>query len=250
MIFIDWTSTILHQEIPEFVSPFPPEKGKAIEISLKVYKTNPIQEIYIDTPIDGEGYHLLMENKYDDEFYSIYKVRVQVQSNKFHYKFRLITASTQLWFNTQGICNVQPLDIYDFKLLIDFRIPDWLNSSIFYQIFPDRFYDGDPSNNVQTGEYSREGDITNSYNWNQPPIPKKGMNPSNIFYGGDLEGIKRKIPYLKKLGINAIYLNPIFHSLSNHKYDTADYRKIDPHFGSNEDFHIMLMDGELIVQIG
>lgn len=98
------------------------------------------------------------------------------------------------------------------------QTPDWAKKAVFYQIFPERFFDGNPSNNPE-----------NCQPW--------GAKPENFnHFGGDLDGVIQKIPYLKSLGISGIYFNPIFASDSNHKYDTKDYTKIDPHFGTLETF--------------
>ena len=94
---------------------------------------------------------------------------------------------------------------------------NWVKDTIFYQIFPDRFYNGNSKNDP-------------------PGIAKWGSSPTrNNFFGGDLEGIKKKLSYLKEIGINAIYLNPIFKAGTNHKYDTWDYYEVDPMFGSKGD---------------
>ena len=95
----------------------------------------------------------------------------------------------------------------------EFTIPDWVYDSIFYQIFPDRFNNGDASNDPPRIEP-----------WGNPPT-------RDNFFGGDLKGIIFKLDYLQNLGVNALYLTPIFKAYSNHKYDTTDYFKIDPSFG-------------------
>jgi cyclomaltodextrinase len=92
---------------------------------------------------------------------------------------------------------------------------DWVKDAIFYQIFPDRFHNGNPAN-----------DPPGTEPWGNPPTRTN-------FFGGDLQGILDKLPYLQTLGINAIYLNPIFAAQTNHKYDTMDYLTIDPAFGDN-----------------
>ena len=98
-----------------------------------------------------------------------------------------------------------------------FSVPDWVHDAVFYQIFPDRFADGDPSNNG-----------TDTIRWGGPPSSSKRM-------GGDLKGIAAHLPYLQDLGINALYLTPIFTARSSHGYDTTDYHRIDPHFGTTAD---------------
>ena len=101
-------------------------------------------------------------------------------------------------------------------------IPYWVQDAIFYQIFPDRFANGDTNN-----------DPPNIQAWGSPPT-------SWGFQGGDLRGIITQFNYLLDLGINALYLNPIFHSPSNHRYNTTDYYKIDPHLGDLSDFKALL----------
>lgn len=136
------------------------------------------------------------------------------------------------------------LTVYD----PSFRTPDWMKHAITYQIFPDRFYDGDPANNRVKGDRGFRGHWPFEYrDWGQlPDNPReKGVNPAydgdgiwnNDFFGGDLQGIIAKLGYLQELGVGAIYLNPIFEATSNHKYDTADYERIDQMFGTNEDFY-------------
>ena len=115
----------------------------------------------------------------------------------------------------------------------DFTTPDWLKGGIIYQIFPDRFYNsGTKKENVPTDRVMRD-DWGNEPEW-RPTAEGKVLN--NDFFGGDLKGIEEKLPYLKDLGVSCIYLNPIFESHSNHRYDTADYGKIDPVLGTEKDF--------------
>lgn len=117
----------------------------------------------------------------------------------------------------------------------DFQTPDWFKDSIMYQIFPDRFFGIHGQNHPQKRpEYILHTD------WYEPiafnPHPYEDGPACNDFYGGNLAGITAKLPYLQSLGISVLYLNPIFDAYSNHKYDTADYKTIDPMFGSEEDF--------------
>jgi cyclomaltodextrinase len=101
-------------------------------------------------------------------------------------------------------------------------VPDWVQDAIFYQIFPDRFANGNHDN-----------DPPNLMNWGSQPTTWG-------FQGGDLIGILQKFDYLLDLGINAIYLNPIFQAASNHRYNTMDYYRIDPKLGTFEDFHRLI----------
>jgi len=101
-------------------------------------------------------------------------------------------------------------------------VPEWVQDAIFYQIFPDRFANGDPANDP-------------------PNVQPWGATPTNWgFQGGDLTGIVQKFDYLLDLGINAIYLNPIFQATSNHRYNTTDYFRIDPKLGTLDDFRKLI----------
>lgn len=104
------------------------------------------------------------------------------------------------------------------------RTPSWVPGAVFYQIFPDRFYNGDPRN-----------DPPGTQLWGGTPTRTN-------FFGGDLEGIRLKIPYLQEIGITALWLNPIFKSPTNHKYDTSDYLQVDPHLGDLETLRRLVAD--------
>ena len=110
----------------------------------------------------------------------------------------------------------------------DFSVPDWAKGAVWYQIFPDRFCNGDPDNDVETGEIFDDVHlVSRKMTWDDPVTPLDVHH----FYGGDLRGIISKLDYLKELGVEVIYLNPIFVSPSSHGYNTQDYEHVDPHFG-------------------
>ena len=114
-----------------------------------------------------------------------------------------------------------------------FETPDWLAGGVLYQIFPDRFAaSGTPKQGVPTDRVMHTA-------WGEQPAWRpdaQGRVWNNDFFGGDLKGIEQKLDYLQSLGVTCIYLNPIFESHSNHRYDTADYTRIDPLLGDEADF--------------
>lgn len=117
----------------------------------------------------------------------------------------------------------------------DVHTPDWFKHAIVYQIFPDRFYRRAQDMQHLTG---KKGAVIHS-DWNDLPAYWKSENGDILYYdffGGTIGGIQEKLAYLKELGITAIYLNPVFESVSNHRYGTADYHHIDPFLGTNEEF--------------
>lgn len=146
--------------------------------------------------------------------------------------------------------NSWQLTIYDDAM----QTPDWVKDAVFYQIFTDRFADGNPANNPVAGEFfyaDPRGTIvrSNAEEWNTYICdPRDNTDPdcastwSQNFYGGDLQGIIDKLDYLEGIGVNALYLNPIFESPSNHKYDTTDYLQIDDAFGDLATFQTLVAE--------
>lgn len=114
-----------------------------------------------------------------------------------------------------------------------FSTPEWPVGGVFYQIFPDRFAKhGEPQQPIPADRLLHD-------NWGDPPVwqpDAQGVIHNNDYFGGNLRGICRKLPYLKSLGVTCVYLNPIFEAHSNHRYDTADYTHIDPLLGTEEEF--------------
>ncbi len=148
---------------------------------------------------------------------------------------------------TGGEGRITPLKKYKLPYTLTVYQPDdklapWTANMIIYYIFPDRFKNGNKKNDPIPGKtlFYDQKTVEFHANWNDPKpwVPGKSDGNEtddkeycNDFYGGDLEGVIQKLDYLKTLGVNVIYLNPIFFAPSNHKYDTADYKKIDPAFG-------------------
>ena len=138
-----------------------------------------------------------------------------------------------------------PLSIRRYRQTIhasDFAVPGFARDLIYYYVFPERFRNGDSSNDPQVGKarYQDHG-IERHPRWlDRPYKPGSGDGSdavyNNDFFGGDLAGLIDKLDDLRELGVNALYLTPVFQAASNHKYDTGDYKRIDPAFGSNDDF--------------
>lgn len=134
-----------------------------------------------------------------------------------------------------------------------FYTPEWMRNAVIYQIFPDRFRNGDPSNDPADGSDVFYGELPLYFHetWNEPPLdgrvdttPGGAAYYNSDFFGGDLAGIIEKLDYLEELGVTALYLNPIFTARSNHRYDTADYLAIDPLLGDLETFRTLVDEAE------
>jgi alpha-glucosidase len=172
-----------------------------------------------------------------DQYFDYYSHSVQLENEKLTYYFLVQTGKISCYYDTRGVCK-DINEYYHFQLIPGFKTPDWAKGAVFYQIYVDRFCNGDPSNDVLTNEYQYIGAKTvRVEDWNRYP---QTMDVRD-FYGGDLQGVLDKMDYLQDLGIDVIYFNPLFVSASNHKYDIQDYDYIDPHFGK-----IVHDEGELL----
>jgi glycosidase len=162
-----------------------------------------------------------MDKIASDNTHDYYSTKLHLDDPRFRYHFLLEGfQGIKLWYNEKGFFENRPrgheCGFFQYPIITDwekFKRPDWLNDAVIYQIFPERFNNGNPDISPK-----------NTSKWGTKPEHKS-------FFGGDLEGIIEKLDYIKELGANAIYLTPIFESGTNHKYNIADYFKIDPHFG-------------------
>ncbi|MBM7660746.1 hypothetical protein JOC85_001518 [Bacillus mesophilus] len=125
-----------------------------------------------------------------------------------------------------------------------YKTPDWMKEAVVYQIFPDRFFNGNKSNDKAKANARGEEPIE-FQEWGAIPDNPREVGTegytgdgiwANDFYGGDLTGIHKKLDYIQSLGVNTLYLNPIAEAASNHKYDAADFKAVDPMFGSHKEF--------------
>lgn len=227
-----WIQAVHHDGSPKYLSDLYPQMGSQITLRLRSPANAPLQQVYLRTAPDGEQHFTPMQVAEHQPHVIWWQVSLSVDQPIFHYRFVLESQQGVFWFSANGPSIYDPLDSQDFKLLCDFQPPHWPQQSVFYQIFPDRFANGDPSNDPQESDFDYRGHHPTTYAWDSPPEPGKPF--SLVFYGGDLAGIQHRLDYLQDLGINALYLNPIFTAYSNHKYDVADYQQVDPHFGGNE----------------
>ncbi|RME05100.1 MAG: alpha-glycosidase [Planctomycetota bacterium] len=171
-----------------------------------------IQEVYVFL---STGKTFPMEVVWKEGGYCFYEAILPI-SKPFSYLF-LLKDGNSFYYGRRGLSRHRG-GYFRFSPERIFRTPLWLRGAVFYQIFPERFANGDSSN-----------DPPGTESW--------GGEPTYFnFFGGDLEGIERNLSYLKDLGVNGLYLNPIFLSPSSHKYDTQDYFRVDPHFGGNGAF--------------
>ena len=267
-----------------FKKPFGAIKEESEDVTLRIgVEKDDVQVAKVEL-IDGNGvaksYDMRKATTVNETDY--YEVIISKSDFKgigiWGYKFILVDGKTKIEYGDDGLSGgtgttaeegVLPynLTVYD----KDYKTPDWMKESVVYQIFPDRFFDGNKENNraklldgyrgyidsdetlksydIQYFDGGVENDPAPSQVWGDwsdyPENPRHGTPENkpyypdsktdniwtNEFYGGDIQGIEEKLQYLKSIGVTSIYLNPVAWAASNHKYDATDYKSLDPMFG-------------------
>ncbi len=162
-----------------------------------------------------------------DDLFDYYAYTISEVTADIDYYYVVFAGNVTCYYNKLGTQKDLNPD-YNFQIVPGFSVPKWARGAVFYQIFVDRFCNGDKTNDVLDNEYCYIDEGTRRIeDWFKYP---DNMDVRS-FYGGDLQGVMDKLDYLQGLGVDVIYLNPIFVSPSNHKYDIQDYDYVDPHFG-------------------
>ncbi len=206
----------------EYVTPEEPMPGENVTVRFRTAKNNVDFVFFV-----CKGQRCLMEKTRTTEEFDYYSYTFPVGEEKVSYYFEIQTGRLKAYFDVRGA--IQEInEYYDFVILPGFKTPDWAKGAVMYQIYVDRFCNGDTTNDVQNGEYCYIGEqVRKVDDWGRYPASMDVRE----FYGGDLQGVLDKMDYLQELGVEVIYFNPLFVSPSNHKYDIQDYDYIDPHFG-------------------
>lgn len=206
----------------EFVSPSQPLPGQQVTVRFRTAREGADCVICV---VDGQ--ETVMSLSVTDDLFDWYHCCFTLGEQKVSYHFVVWAGDKRICFDTRGVVE-RPEGEFDFVLLPGFSTPEWAKGAVMYQIFVDRFCNGDQTNDVLTDEYIYIKErVHRVEDWNRYPAPMDVRE----FYGGDLQGVIDKLDYLQDLGVEVIYFNPLFVSPSNHKYDTQDYDYIDPHIG-------------------
>lgn len=213
---------------------FMPDRSKAI-IRLQTAKEDTFTDISViygmKYTFQKQRFTIKMTAKYETDHHRFYEISIPLTDTRLSYVFVLTNAEGTFYYSESGLT---PTYDFEFSYLDCFampyknpvdviNVPEWTRTAVFYQIFIDRFARGNLN----------KDDNYITMNWNEKPTSKS-------FAGGDLQGIINKLPYLLNLGVNALYLTPIFLSNSNHKYDTIDYLKVDPMFGDEQTLRALI----------
>ncbi len=220
---------LFSDETSLFKTPYEPVAGDRVTLKFRTLK-NDVSKVY--AVINGVQ-RLMKKLPAGREIsnFDFYSVTFKCPAKTVKYYFMAYDDDDAVAFNRLG-CVENAQEEYDFSFVPGFKVPDWAKGAVFYQIFTDRFFNGEKSNDVEDNEYYYTGGHSRKItDWDKPPEELD----VNCFYGGDLQGVRQKLDYLQGLGVEAVYFNPLFVSPSNHKYDTQDYDHIDPHIAVIED---------------
>ncbi len=196
------------------------------------YKLKKVDGVCNTVGTEKKGPKLLAE-----ELFAYYECTLRADEEDVAYLIRITHGAEERYFSRIGLEDGRNPE-NAFHIMTEFQVPDWARGAVMYQIYVDRFFDGDSANDVLTNEYAYiERHSEKVDDWEE--LPHKF--DVHRFYGGDLAGVQQKLDYLQQLGVEVIYFNPLFVSPSNHKYDIQDFDYIDPHYGV-----IVKDEGELL----
>ena len=221
-------ASIFSDETSLFRVPAEPEVGDTVAIRLRILKNAGAQVTFLTgmpTRVSN------MRRIKTDAVFDWYETEFTVKNaSPIHYAFLISWKGKYIHYLRTGAVLTDsvpfPDPAHSFTILPGFHVPEWAKGAVQYQIFPDRFMNGNPRTDVRNREYFYAGDyVRHAAHWDEPPQ----IGDYRVFYGGDLQGVMQKLDYLQALGVEVIYFNPLFVSPSSHKYDTQDYAHIDPH---------------------
>lgn len=221
-------AAIFSDETVDYRCPSEPDFGDTVTIRIRTLKDSAIRVMLY---VFGSELAILMKKTVAGNVFDWYEGQIVCIRKEVEYCFFLEYADMNILYDKTGahVLAEQKLPDreYAFRFTPGFHVPAWAKGAVQYQIFTDRFYNGNPKNDVADNEYFYVvGHSRHMKDWSCPPDD----TDIRTFYGGDLQGVMQKLDYLQELGVEVIYFNPLFVSPSSHKYDTQDYDYIDPHF--------------------
>lgn len=211
-------------ETKEYRCPEEPDAGDEVRLRFRT-AADDVERVVLVLP--DENRRIELEKTASAGRFDYYETMFAVGDAPILFYFEIISGNEVCTYTRLGLSDNLERQCM-FEITPGFHVPEWAKGAVMYQIFVDRFCNGDPSNDVVSDEYVYIGfPVSKVENW------EEGLSILDVdrFYGGDLKGILDKLDYLQSLKVEVLYLSPIFVSPSNHKYDCQDYEHIDPHYG-------------------
>src|SRR5688572_20975230 len=189
-----WAFGVHHDGSAAYVSNPLPVMGDTVTVRLRIPADAPLTGVFLRASLDGETHMVRLNVERETPAAKIWAGALKIQQQRTEYRFRLLTDDGLYFYNAMGTSRADSPEYYDFVLLADYPAPLWVRECVFYQIFPDRFYNGDTASDVQDNEWIREGKPTRKRAWGELPLPWKEAR-SVDFFGGDLQGVAQKLDY-------------------------------------------------------
>ncbi len=228
-----WAEYIHHDSSEMYLSDISPRIGVNISVRIRVPQEADIRALFLRSRPDGEWKRIPMEKVASEGWCDWWSAELLISMYHNRYCFHFLTESGSFYFNQFGLSPIDSPDWFNFTVLGDYKAPAWVREQVFYQIFPERFANGDPSNDRQTGEPTVMGQPALQRQWGEIPRPWT-ISGMVEYFGGDLQGITQHLDYLVDLGISAIYLNPIFEADTNHFYLVRNFDRVARELGGDE----------------
>lgn len=236
-----WTRAIHHDSSDYYLSNPLPRIGEAITVRIRVPSPNDLRALYLRSRPDGEWRRIRMTKSESDQYYDWWSAELPIIMHHNNYCFHFLTETGSFYFNQFGISPVDSPDWFNFTVLGDYDAPLWVREQVFYQIFPERFANGDPTNDRRDGEPTLMGRPVIQRGWGD--LPRPFQEARNVdFFGGDLQGITDNLDYLQDLGVTAVYLNPIFDAETNHFYLVRDFDHVADCLGGDQALQDLCQD--------
>jgi alpha-glucosidase len=214
-----------------YVSNSAPKIGDKVTLKVRVPKDYTFDEAYIRLYEDAEPRTHKLDEKSSSKTERWFEVKITITNIHTVYRFVFVGPNRYEWLNAKGLFDHDVHSNNDFQIVAIAENPTWISKSVFYQIFPDRF--------ARSGKININPDWAYPRDWNELPRGRSKYTGQEL-YGGDLYGIEDKLDYLTDLGVNGIYLTPIFPSRSNHRYDATTFDEVDPILGGDKAFKSLI----------
>lgn len=219
-------SALPHHDGSElYVSNEAPSIGDSVTLRVRVPHTYTFEKAFIRLYHDGEprSFELKAGKKNDIETW--WSVKVVIENLSTLYRFVFVAEGKYDWLNAAGLFDHDVHSNNDFQIVAVPAYPQWIKSSVFYQIFPDRFAKSGDKREIPDWAFPRD--------WNELPRGRSKYTGREL-YGGDLKGVEQHLDHVSDLGVNGIYFTPFFPARSNHRYDASSFDEVDPVLGGNK----------------
>ena len=208
-----------------YVSNEAPSIGENVTLKVRIPNTYTFARAFVRLYHDGEPRSFDLKQAHKGEVESWWSAKVSIKNLSTSYRFVFVDDGKYEWLNAAGVFDYDVHSNNDFQIVALPSYPEWIKSSVFYQIFPDRF--------AKSGQKHETPDWAYPRDWNEPPSGRSKYTGREL-YGGDLMGVEQHLDYVSELGVNGIYFTPFFPARSNHRYDASSFDEVDPILGGNK----------------